>query len=208
MRPLLILLALLLAAPVFAQTDVPPVPPGPGKIVLPPAPPPRPTADKIATVNMSAIFNAWTRVREFTEELEKEKQAQEKLVKELEDQAKEKITMRDTPGLGDKVRKSLQVEIIQIQAKAEYMMKAWNQEVKERLDTGISALYDEIREEIAKYCEANGITLVLAVEPNKAVEDAGKGGVDERLGRRAVIYAHPGYDISLAVVQALEARKK
>jgi Skp family chaperone for outer membrane proteins len=208
MRFFSVLLALAFSLPVFAQSDVAPVPGGGGPVkpVMPPAPPPRPAADKIATIDMSAVFNSWDKVAAFTASLEQQKQDQEKAVKELEEQVKEKIKMRDTVGMSEKVRRSIQVEIIQIQAKAEFMMKDWNAQVKQMLDEGISALYDEIREEVAKVAQAQGYTLVLAVENSKAVDDAAKGGVDERLGRRTVVYAHPGYDISLAVAQALAAR--
>ena len=42
-----------------------------------------------------------------------------------------------------------QLEIVQLQAKADYMMKMWNEQVKRLLDEGIAKYFDEIQAEVA-----------------------------------------------------------
>lgn len=191
--------ALLACVPALAQTDVAPKPGGDPKAPPPPI--------KLGTVDLSKVYDKWTKVKDFTDELEVQKKAQEAELDKMEKDIKEKITIRDTPGINPKLKISAQLDIVQLQAKADYMMKWWNDQVKKLLDEGIAKYFDEIQAEVAAYAKDNGFTLVLKTETGPlATADPSRS--DEKIARRMILYSAPEYDITEEVLTRLEAKYK
>ncbi len=191
--------ALLACVPALAQSDVAPKPGGEPK-----APPP---PFKLATVDLSKVYDKWTKVKDFTDELEGQKKAQEAELEKMEKDIKEKITIRDTPGINPKLKMSAQLDIVQLQAKADYMMKMWNEQVKRLLDEGIAKYFDEIQVEVAAFAKENGFTLVLKIETGP-LSTADPSRSDEKIARRDILYADAGYDITEEVMTRLEEKYK
>ncbi|MCE9583927.1 MAG: OmpH family outer membrane protein [Planctomycetes bacterium] len=192
--------ALLAVVPVFAQTDVNPKPGGD------PAPKGPPPALKLAIVDLSAVFDKWVKVKEFTDGLEVQKKAQEAELEAMKKTLQEKVQIRDTPGINPKIRQSAQLDIVQLQAKADYMMKMWNEQVKQLLDEGIAKYYDEIQAEVAAYAKENGYTLVLKMETGLLGTAEDKSHSDEKIARRIILYADPGFDITADILGRLDAK--
>ncbi len=191
--------ALMACVPALAQTDVAPKPGGDPKAPPPPI--------KLGTVDLSKVYDKWTKVKDFTDELEVQKKAQEAELDKMEKDIKEKITIRDTPGINPKLKISAQLDIVQLQAKADYMMKWWNDQVKKLLDEGIAKYFDEIQAEVAAYAKDNGFTLVLKTETGPlATADPSRS--DEKIARRMILYSAPEYDITEEVLTRLEAKYK
>lgn len=191
--------ALLACVPALAQSDVAPKPGGEPKGPPPPL--------KVGTVDLSKVYDKWTKVKDFTDDLETQKRAQEAELEKMEKDIKEKITIRDTPGINPKLKISAQLDIVQLQAKADYMMKWWNEQVKRLLDEGIAKYFDEIQAEVAAYAKENGFTLVLKIETGP-LSTADPSRSDEKIARRDILFADPGYDITEEVMARLEEKYK
>lgn len=188
-----------LILPVFAQSDVAPQPKKPE---VKAAPPPW----KPAAVDLSKIFDKWKKVKDFTDDLEAQKKSQEAQLKDIEKTIKEKRIVLDTPAVSPKIRIAVQLEIVQLQAKADFMMKSWNDQVKQILDDGIGRFYDDIAEEVAAYAKENGYTMVFKLETEKVSDKQEGSRVDEKISRRPLLYADPGFDITDDILARLDAK--
>jgi Skp family chaperone for outer membrane proteins len=160
---------------------------------------------KEAVVNIRNAFNTLDEIKEFTTVLEEEKKSQMTELEKIEKEIKEKEKLRDTPGITQKLRIAIQTEIVQLQAKYDFQVKAWNELIKLRLDEGIAQAYNKIVEETAAYAKANGILIVHRVEDGPM--DAKDGpAVDAKIAQRAVIYVDPALDITAKIVAALNEK--
>lgn len=195
-------LVLLAGARAFAQTDVAPKPDNGGAKKGPPPP------IKVATVDLSKVYDGWTKVKDFTDGLEAQKKEQEAELQKMEKEIKEKVTIRDTPGINPKLKMGAQLEIVQLQAKADYMMKMWNEQVKRLLDEGIAKYFDEIQAEVAAYSKENGLTLVFKTESGKLGESQDPSRSDEKIARRMLLYWAEEFDITADVLARLEEKYK
>lgn len=203
---LVVAVAFLAHMAAFAQTDVAPKPGGGGGTPAVKAAPP---ALKLAVVDLTKIYNKWEKVKDFADKLAEKKKAQEAELKAMQKELKEKVVMRDTEGVSEAVRISLETEIVQIEAKAKYVMEAWNQQVKRQLDEGIAKYFEEIRTEVAEYAKANGYTLVLKTETDAVGEDKENASmVAEKIARVLALYVDPGFDITDDILSKLDDKYK
>ncbi|MEK7467781.1 MAG: OmpH family outer membrane protein [Planctomycetota bacterium] len=201
--------ALLMCLQAMAQTDVAPKPGGGGGGAggggAPKEPPP---PLKIGVVDLSKIYDKWAKVKDFTDELELQKKVQEEELGKMDKEVKEKITIRDTPGINIKIKQNAQIEIVQLKAKFEFMVQMWNEQVKRLLEEGIAKYFDEIQAEVDAYAKENGYTLVLKTESGPLSGDENKSGSGEKIARRVVLSCHPGMDITDDVLARLEEKYK
>jgi Skp family chaperone for outer membrane proteins len=204
--------ALLMSLQALAQSDVGPKPgnggggaAGAGGGAVPRAPQP---PLQIGVVDLSKIYDKWTKVKEFTDDLEVQKAAQETQLAAMEKEAKEKMTVRDTPGINIKIKQNAQIEIVQLKAKLEFMVQMWNDQVKRMLDEGIAKFFDEIRAEVDAYAKENGYTLVLKTESGPLSGEENKAASGEKIARIAVLACHPSLDITDDVLARLEEKYK
>jgi len=201
--------ALLMCVQAFTQGDVAPKPGGgaggAGGGGAPKVPPP---PLSVGVVDLSRIYDKWAKVKDFTDDLEVQKKDQEKVLEQMDKEIKEKLTIHDTPGINIKIKRAAQLEIVQLKAKAEFMMKMWNEEVKRLLDEGIAKFFDEIQAEVEVYAKENGYTLVLKTETGPLSADEDKSRAAEKIARRNVLFCHIGLDITDDVLAKLEEKYK
>lgn len=202
--------ALLTSLQVMAQTDVAPKPGGGGGGAGGGGAPREPQPPlKIGVVDLSRVYDKWTKVKDFTDDLEVQKAAQEVELAKMEKEAKEKMTIRDTPGINMKIKQNAQIEIVQLKAKLEFMVQMWNDQVKRLLEEGIAKYFDEIQAEVDAYAKENGYTLVLKTESGPLSGDENKAaGSGEKIARRVVLSCHPSLDITDDVLVRLEEKYK
>lgn len=194
--------ALLASLHVMSQGDVAPQPGNGGgaKVPQPPL--------KVGVVDLSKIYDKWVKVKDFTDALEVQKKVQEEELGKMDKEVKEKITIRDTPGINIKIKQNAQIEIVQLKAKFEFMVQMWNEQVKRMLDEGIAKFFDEIQAEVDAYAKENGYTLVLKTESGTLSGEQNTAGAGEKIARRMVLSCHPGMDITDDVLTRLEAKYK
>jgi Skp family chaperone for outer membrane proteins len=156
-------------------------------------------------VNIRGAFNALEEIKDFTTVLEAEKKVQVVELEKVEKEVKEKEKMRDTEGISQKLRIQIQTEIVQLQAKYDFLVKAWNEVIKARLDEGVAQVYNKIVAEVAEYAKANGLWIVYKVEDGPVTIGDGPA-IDAKIAQRGVIYVDPAYDITAKIVETLNEK--
>jgi outer membrane protein len=201
--------ALLTCIQALAQTDVAPKPGGGGGGTGGGGAPREPQPPlKVGVVDLSRIYDKWVKVQDFTTDLESQKAAQEAELGKMEKEAKEKMTIRDTPGINIKIKQSAHLEIVMLKAKLEAQVQLWNEQVKRSLEEGIAKFFDEIQAEVDAYAKENGYTLVLKTESGPLSAEENKAAAGEKIARRVVLSCHSSLDITDDVLVRLEEKYK
>ena len=167
--------------------------------------PPEPPPMRVGVVNLRDVYNGFEKVKDFTDRLEAEKKAQQEELTKLEKEIKGKYDMRDPLAKDSKLRMNLTVEIVQLEAKHEFMVKMWNETVKNKLDSGVAALYNDIRDEVDAYAKEAKLTLVFKVDSGRLTEDEDMGA-NNKINLRSVLFHDPSYDITKPVLARLNEK--
>lgn len=168
-------------------------------------PPAEPPPMRVGVVNLRDVYNGFEKVKDFTDRLEAEKKAQQEELTKLEKEIKGKYDMRDPLAKDSKLRMNLTVEIVQLEAKHEFMVKMWNETVKNKLDSGVAALYNDIRDEVDAYAKEAKLTLVFKVDSGRLTEDEDMGA-NNKINLRSVLFHDPSYDITKPVLARLNEK--
>ncbi|MBI2921100.1 MAG: OmpH family outer membrane protein [Planctomycetes bacterium] len=160
---------------------------------------------RVGVVNLREVYNGFAKVKDFTDRLEAEKKAQQEELTKLEKEIKGKYDMRDPLAKDSKLRMNLTVEIVQLEAKHEFMVKMWNETVKNKLDSGVAALYNDIRDEVDAYAKEAKLTLVFKVDSGRLTDDEDMGA-NNKINLRGVLFHDPSYDITKPILTRLNEK--
>lgn len=163
---------------------------------------------KIGMVNMREVFTQYKKAKLFEDQLEKEKKAEEASIQELEKQMKSGMDQIDEirkTNPDSELLKEKRENLVTMEALRRYRADSWNDRVKDIINKNTAAIYNDIRAVIDVYAQNNGYDLVMKIEDGKLEMDTDESS-NQRIARRAVLYANSNFDVTNQIIAELERK--
>lgn len=164
---------------------------------------------KIGVINLKEVFTRSDKAKLFEEQLDREKKAEEASIQELEKSMKALMAQIDEIGKQGKeseLLKQYREQLVTMEALRRYRAESWNDIVKDRINKNTAELYNDIRAIIDTFAAMNGYDLVLKTEAPKLETDT-EESANQRIARRAVLYANRNFEITEQIITELNRPK-
>ncbi len=156
----------------------------------------------VAVVDMRSIFRASQRIKNASQRLSAEVEEQKVAFKKRSDRGNQLVEEARRLPNGSPERKKLEQEILKLDADMKLDGKKSDREFREKETAEYAALLREVKEEVARYAQANQLQLVLGNDVPPELTDP--QAVMQEISKLVVYCRAP--DISPAVTEAVNRR--
>jgi len=173
------------------------------------APAPAPTPTHLAVINIVRVFAGLDEKKDGDREIEDlgkqintDRRKKEDALKLLNDNLNSGTFRQDSPEY-----KKQQDEVLQASMELQTFLSYSEQKLVMMQLLKTKSIYRSMNDAIKKYAESHGIALVFVTD------DADFAGIKDvreltsRIAMRKVVYAHPDYDITNKIIEAMNAQR-
>jgi Skp family chaperone for outer membrane proteins len=162
-------------------------------------------AAKIGVVNMVEVFGKYSKTKEYETLLEKDKKKEELKIQEIEKELKTLTDEIDALDKYSELRREKTERLAVLSAQREYRAKNWNVWIRRKVNDQTATIYNEIREQIAKYAKEQGYTLIIKTEPTPLTVEAEESAGD-KINIRALLYYDKAIDLTDAIIEVINKK--